>query len=122
MPYRLYAATGPGWSAAPVEFESAEKALGSALKMMNRERMVALPYRFYEMATSGFRSPAQDSACSSDIDAMMHAGSLIKGDGSVEIWRGSRFVGEIGQRFSRWAPAHPLWDRPSEKSDSLNQA
>lgn len=65
-------------------------------------------HRFYVIAGSDSRSVPMDVECDTDAAAMKHAGELMRPGSSVEVWDGRRFVGEIGQFFSRRAPAtHP---------------
>ena len=60
-------------------------------------------HRFYSISPSGTRSVPHDLECQSDFAALMHAGSLYEQHGSVEVWQGNRFVGEIGVTSGRWA-------------------
>ena len=63
-----------------------------------------MSYRFYIIIAPGCRSVPEDVECPSDAAAMMHAGTMMVRGCSVEIWQERRFVGELGQFFSRWAP------------------
>lgn len=64
-----------------------------------------MAHRFYAITSAGVRAVPRDIDCSSDFDAMIHGGKMLSVDGSIEVWHGARFVGEVGQafsRFSRW--------------------
>jgi len=39
---------------------------------------------------------------------MIQGEKMLAVDGSIEVWHGARFVGEIGQAFSRWYRHEPL--------------
>ena len=69
---------------------------------------MAQAHRFYAITSAGVRAVPRNMDCPSDFDAMIHGGKMLGVDGSVEVWHGARFVGEVGQAFSRWSRDKPL--------------